>query len=198
MIRARIARAALAAVALVALAAFVVVAQTETVTKGVTTTAPTTGNPVVTYQWQMSVDNGATWAAAGVSTGTATTVTIPLLAAVRVRVRGVRGAVLRSIVDVSGVPADVARPAVVVHVDGGRFTGCRDVRTALPAAERHGNAGQHMRGQGVGDQQDQDDGTAMVVHVLLLSGGLRGLPGDGPRYGVTGADRIRAARTRRA
>jgi len=89
MIRARIARAALAAVALVALAAFVVVAQTETVTKGVTTTAPTTGNPVVTYQWQMSVDNGATWSAAGVSTGTAATVTIPLLAAVRVRVRGV-------------------------------------------------------------------------------------------------------------
>ncbi len=84
--------------------AFTVSAQTETVSVGVTTTAPTSGNPVVAYLWEMSMDGGTTWTTAGTSPGVATTITVPTLTAVRVRVRG------RDILGGTGAWSDVSDP----------------------------------------------------------------------------------------
>lgn len=81
-------RIIIAAVACTLLAGFVF-GQAGTVQTPVTTTAPTTGNPVVTYVWEVSTDNGATWAPARTSTGTATVLALPPLVSVRVRVAGV-------------------------------------------------------------------------------------------------------------
>ena len=86
-------RLAFGIIALALLAPMMISAQTTTITKTVTTTAPTTGNPVAVYEWQTSVDNGTTWVSAGTSTGNSTgsskALPLTLLTTVIVRVRGV-------------------------------------------------------------------------------------------------------------
>lgn len=80
-------RILMAAVAVAILLPMVVSAQTQTVTKVLSWTAPTTGNPAAIYEVQTSADNGATWAAAGTSTTTSKALPLTLLVTVVARVR---------------------------------------------------------------------------------------------------------------
>lgn len=82
-------RSIMLAVAIALLAPMIVTAQTGTVAFTYTTTAPTTGNPVVTYEWQTSANNGTAWTAAGTSTGVTKVITLVVGPTYIVRVRGV-------------------------------------------------------------------------------------------------------------
>lgn len=77
-----------AIVALSLLMPMIVSAQAQTVTKVLSWTAPTTGNPVAIYEIQTSADNGTTWVAAGTSATTSKALPLTLLVTVVARVRG--------------------------------------------------------------------------------------------------------------
>jgi hypothetical protein len=76
-------------IAVALLLPMVVGAQTGTITVTYTTTAPTTGNPVVTYEWQASSNNGSTWSPAGTSTSLSKPISLTVGGTYIVRVRGI-------------------------------------------------------------------------------------------------------------
>jgi hypothetical protein len=82
-------RAAMLMIAVALLLPMVVGAQTTTMPFTYTTTAPTTGNPVVTYEWQYSPNAVVAWIASGTSTGLSKVINLPVGVACIVRVRGI-------------------------------------------------------------------------------------------------------------
>ena len=76
-------------IALAMLMSVTVYAQTAVMPFTYTTTAPTTGNPVVTYEWQYSPNAVVAWLAAGTSTGLSKVISLPVGVACIVRVRGI-------------------------------------------------------------------------------------------------------------
>jgi len=64
-------------------------AQTTSMQFTYNTTAPTTGSPVATYEWQASSNGGTTWADAGTSTTLSKAITLAVGQTYVVRVRGV-------------------------------------------------------------------------------------------------------------
>jgi predicted phage tail protein len=67
----------------------VVGAQTGTITVTYTTTAPTTGNPFVSLEWQVSANNGSTWSPAGTSTTLSKAIPLAVGGTYIVRVRAI-------------------------------------------------------------------------------------------------------------